>query len=423
MTIGYNSSVDLTRSAVLSEVWFGKGFGSEMYSTYNIVYKVEWTEAGKYPVFRNLIQYNRFDPGELAIPDWDHAPTSVAEPITHSGWIGEYFSSPEINISKFVFPKFMVEHGYTTAVLFDNVPSDPKWLNRDAASTDWWIETFNSKWRYKISLDRSYEGHELDYDIIDGVYVVKSDFIVQFLTTEDVEDDNELNLDNVFIKVHDSNYTNPHSTQISSISTQDLDGNIMSTERANQTMTLPNSFMIGSFMISNDFSLRFMGEQLYLPKPTSICLNWYKKSQDNTYEEVSAPTLAARSETYYVSAIVYPIQDMDDGTTSTNGTKRSVAIDNRIAWQLTDSGTTGGSPDPTKHPGEEKLELIPYEDCGIENLYEIIITDAEQDDSESYQMHLNIESFLYDEISTNLDFISTPSDATNTSSEGGQNGG
>lgn len=190
-----------------------------------IKYSIDWTDSSKYPKLIGLMEYNKIP--NISYPV-NFSTSDILTFNSESHYIGEYFTSETIITSKVIFPKVLISKGYITAIIFQE---DPVSISKDALP-----------WKYIVSLDES------------GIDI-ETNNIIQFSN-----DSNELEED--FVDIHTSNYSNPHSDQISRISTDSETSNITSFAKFNSLITSSNSIVIKSYLVTEDFSVRYLGDKL-----------------------------------------------------------------------------------------------------------------------------------------------------------------
>lgn len=285
MKINYNNSdTGSTTSSHITEVWFSKDnnnpFNTDKaaFISWDICYKINITSLGTAPSFPYLMEYNRYDPDDIHI----YSETEISN-HEYTAEIGECLTLQDIVISKIIFPEKLIEMGYHYAVVFDKVPTDG-YFNE-------WYECHNSDYidhntdteKLKTLRDYFYESYKyrIVYDPTNNTAEGNRDTVIQFVTTTLTEttsenpspDDQEQNMIRVLKAVHESNYSNPHLEQITALSTQIFGGSLVSTDTFNQVYKTPNAFLVGNHLYNEDFSMRYLGEYLYLTD-TDVTVTW-----------------------------------------------------------------------------------------------------------------------------------------------------
>lgn len=259
MTVTTNPSIGDENTSYITTVWFGKynpessdKSGIKMLDTLNsifnegIKYSIDWTDSATYPKMPGLMEYNRVT--KIDVPN-TYDRNSFNEENTH--YIGEYFHSDEIATSKVVFPKVLADLGYNIAVVYQEefMPTINSKYGIDSNNEYYYDDPDNTNalyWRYIIALD----------DEVTSIDRVTNN-IIQF--TNDSKD-----VEEIFTNVHVSNYSNPHTDQIARISTQSEMGNPISYNRFNDLITNVNSIAMGNQLVTEDYSVVYIGNYLYL---------------------------------------------------------------------------------------------------------------------------------------------------------------
>lgn len=274
MKISYNTieSSGSTTSSRISEIWFSKkGFSDGEWKYWDICYKIDKTMLGVAPYFPYLMEYNRYDQDDIKIyTDEEKNPTDPAATPNFKYLLGECLTLSEVTISKVIFPKKLLDEGYRFAVIFDQLGDSPAFNDWYKCHTENYVDThtgtselrtlqdwFKNNYKYRIYVDDTADANILDRDTV-----------IQFMTSAS---SNSENTDiQVLTAVHESNYSNPHLEQITTLSTQIFNGNIVSTHTFNQTYKTPNAFLVGNQLFNEDFSMRYIGDYLYLVDNGSI---------------------------------------------------------------------------------------------------------------------------------------------------------
>jgi hypothetical protein len=238
-------------TANFAEVWFSCNCMDNNYWTSDAVYAIHCSSDINYPYFRSLVEYNTFEPGSI------DTNKSYTEPVDR--YIGESTKVQQVTLSKIIFPAFLRQQGYRYAYVYDTVQSgNPNWYSQIHNGTTACIHN----WTYEL-FDDAIDGED---DSGAPYFNCDYDIVVQFTSSIDPD----VTPSQIVECIHTSNFSKPHLTQVSRVSTQENYGNVLSTNTFMSLADTMNGFVHGNMLIAEDFSMRYIGDQLLLTKPTSL---------------------------------------------------------------------------------------------------------------------------------------------------------
>ena len=238
-----------TDTTAITEAWFSRDQVGGSSGSYDRVYAVHCTTCLNYPKFPTLIEYNTFDSNCIQVAQNN----TYANPVECGRYIGESINIGDVALTKVIFPCVLKQMGYNSMLLYSGNPSDPAWYCSP----------------HSVSCMQS-------TDYVYNIYLESNmrrdlDTVVQFTSLAN----GSLEPYDVMSCLHTSNYSNPHTDQVSHIGSSDNYG-YMSTMSRYAALTSPfNGIIVGNTLINNDYSTRYLGDQVLLIPPEYIASNGY----------------------------------------------------------------------------------------------------------------------------------------------------
>jgi len=304
-------------TTALTEAWFSGSQEGNTSGVYDRVYAIHCTSCMDYPKFPTLIEYNTFDSNCIYSGGGDDL---YRNPVECNRYIGESINIGDISITKVIFPAALKKQQYVSMLLYSGHPAVNNWYCQ-AHSSGYMV---NTNYCYKITVQNS--------------NCTDLDTIVQFTNLAD----GSLSPYSVLNCIHTSNYSNPHTDQISHIGSMDLYGYMTSVSRYAAITSPFNGIVIGNTLIANDYSTRYIGDQVLLDAPSCIASNCYYICLDpmNTIA-TSCIIYPGRDYSYLVLAGPISASSLDTAA-SVVGVKRDGCVyTQEHPWDEWDNSCTG----------------------------------------------------------------------------------